>query len=84
MRLNLSIMIMILCFVAPTSAIASGLINGGFESGAVGPGATFIALQAGSTNIKGWVVGSGGIDYIGGYWQASEGSRSINLGRAPN
>lgn len=36
-------------------------------------------LVAGSTAINGWVVGGNGIDYIGTYWQAAHGGRSIDL-----
>jgi choice-of-anchor C domain-containing protein len=61
-----------------TSAQASLLSNGSFESGSL-PTATGTTLTAGSTAITGWVVGGRGIDYIGTYWQASDGSRSIDL-----
>jgi choice-of-anchor C domain-containing protein len=59
--------------------------NGSFESGLPNIG-SYTTLYAGdSTSIVGWEVVSGSvtyttsIDYIGGYWQASEGSRSIDL-----
>ena len=54
-------------------------INGGFENAAVTPGTSFISLQAGDAEINEWIVGGNGIDYIGGLWQPSEGSRSIDL-----
>jgi len=84
MRLNLAIIIVTLCLIAPAFAIGSGLINGGFESGAVNPGARYVSLQPGSTSINGWVVGGHGIDYIGGLWQASEGNRSLDLSASSN
>ena len=53
--------------------------NGSFEVG-TGPGAAFITLGNGdNTSITGWTVIRGDIDYIGGYWQASNGVRSLDL-----
>lgn len=54
-------------------------INGGFESAVMDPGTSYAGLSDGDTGINGWIVGGNGIDYIGGYWQPSEGSRSIDL-----
>lgn len=53
-------------------------INGGFESAAVDPG-SWKYLEKDNTQINGWIVGGNGIDLIGGLWQPSEGSRSIDL-----
>lgn len=58
------------------SIAQASLTNGSFETG-TDPG-TFTTLSPGSTNITGWTV-TGEIDYIGTYWQASEGNRSIDL-----
>ena len=61
---------------SPASAVT--LINGSFEQGTA-PG-SFTTVSAGQTNITGWTVGgAGGVDYIGSYWQAQDGSRSIDL-----
>lgn len=60
------------------AASAAPFQNGGFETGP-SPGGSFITLGAGDTSITGWTVGGNGIDYIGPYWQPSEGSRSIDL-----
>lgn len=66
----------------PASANAAPFINGNFETGPT-PG-TFTTLAAGSNVITGWTVGGGGIDYVGTYWNAQSGSRSIDLsGMAP-
>lgn len=65
--------------VAPS--YAAPFTNGGFELG-TDPGSTFITLNSGSTAITGWTVGAGGVDYIGGYWQPAEGSRSLDLSAA--
>jgi len=51
--------------------------NGSFELG-TDPG-SFATLPAGNTNITDWTIDSGSVDYIGTYWQASDGVRSIDL-----
>jgi choice-of-anchor C domain-containing protein len=56
----------------------SGLNNGSFEAGSFGPG-PYDLLVTGSTNLNGWTVDSGSVDWIGSYWAASDGSRSIDL-----
>jgi choice-of-anchor C domain-containing protein len=64
---------------ASASNAAVAIINGSFEDGTIDPG-SFTTLSAGdSTTITGWLVGGAGVDYIGTYWQASQGSRSIDL-----
>jgi choice-of-anchor C domain-containing protein len=57
-------------------AQANLITNGGFEGGAVGN--TFVTLNAGDTSIPGWTV-MGSIDWINGYWDASEGNHSLDL-----
>jgi len=71
------------CAVAfPAVATAGPFINGSFETGA-NPG-VFTPLAAGSTAITGWTVGGDSVDYIGSYWNAQNGSRSVDLsGNAP-
>jgi choice-of-anchor C domain-containing protein len=61
------------------SAVAASLnSNGSFENGTA-PG-VFTTLFAGdTTNLTDWTVVSGSVDYIGTYWQASEGSRSLDM-----
>lgn len=61
---------------APVSAVT--IVNGSFELG-VDPGSSFSTQAAGSSAITGWTVGGAGVDYIGGYWMASDGVRSIDL-----
>ncbi len=58
------------------------LVNGSFELGA-SPGGSFITLQRGSTAIAGWTVTRATIDYIGGWWRASDGARSLDLDGTP-
>jgi choice-of-anchor C domain-containing protein len=66
----------------PAAANAAPFVNGSFESG-TNPG-VFTPLTAGSTAITGWTVGGDSVDYIGSYWNAQSGSRSVDLsGNAP-
>ena len=69
-----------LAFGAAGGVQAATLVNGSFEIGPnpnVGPG--FITLGTGNSSITGWTVTAGSIDYIGSYWMAQDGSRSIDL-----
>ncbi|HYF60380.1 MAG TPA: choice-of-anchor C family protein [Burkholderiaceae bacterium] len=66
-----------LAAAACTGAHAELVVNGSFENGTA-PG-SFTTLGTGSTAIDGWRIGKGSIDYIGGYWVAADGSRSIDL-----
>jgi choice-of-anchor C domain-containing protein len=56
----------------------SGASNGSFEVGTFTTD-PFDTLVPGSTALTGWTVESGSIDWIGSYWPASQGSRSIDL-----
>lgn len=62
-----------------SSAHAAILINGSFETGVSPPSTNFTTLNAGNTNLTGWTIGAGGIDWIGTYWQASDGVRSLDM-----
>ncbi len=62
---------------ASSGANAAAFMNGSFETG-TDPGATFTMLTAPSTAITGWTVG-GTVDYVGPYWQAGDGARSVDL-----
>lgn len=67
--------------LAGASADAQLVTNGSFETSSTisNPGG-FTTLGAGSTAIDGWTVSPGaGIDYIGTYWVAADGARSIDL-----
>lgn len=63
---------------ATASNAAVSIINGSFENALLDPG-VFTTLGTGSTAITGWTVGGLGVDYIGTYWQAADGERSIDL-----
>ncbi len=67
-----------LAVTAAMPAAAVEIVNGSFELG-TDPGAGFTTQAAGSNAITGWTVGGFGVDYIGTYWQASDGVRSIDL-----
>jgi choice-of-anchor C domain-containing protein len=60
-------------------AAAAPFTNGSFELGSVNPGSGWITLSSGSSAITGWEIFDGTIDYIGTYWQAADGSRSVDL-----
>jgi len=61
-----------------SAAQAAPFQNGGFESGD-DPGSYTGVSSPDSAAITGWTVYSGTIDYIGDYWTAAEGSRSVDL-----
>ena len=63
--------------VGTQSFAAASISNGSFENGTA-PG-SFTNIVTGGTNITDWMVDSGNVDYIGTYWVASDGSRSIDL-----
>jgi choice-of-anchor C domain-containing protein len=77
--LALSVVSSALAFAFASGAQASLFANGSFELGP-NPG-TFATLNGGDTSITGWTVGGGpnSIDYIGSYWVASNGDRSLDL-----
>jgi choice-of-anchor C domain-containing protein len=58
------------------------LVNGSFE---FGPETEyFIPISVGSTEISGWTVTRGAIDYAGTLWQHSDGQRSLDLSASPS
>ncbi|MBI2762719.1 MAG: choice-of-anchor C family protein [Chloroflexi bacterium] len=61
-----------------SSAAAPTIVNGSFETG-TSPG-SFLQLSSGDgTSIPGWTVIAGTVDYIGTYWPAADGVRSLDL-----
>lgn len=64
--------------LAGSAFAVTSVVNGGFEDGT--PSANpFDTLVPGDTRLTGWTIESGSVDWIGSYWQPSEGSRSIDL-----
>jgi choice-of-anchor C domain-containing protein len=57
---------------------ANLILNGSFEQGTADPG-NFLTLSAGSPVLTGWTIGGHSIDWIGSYWTAADGVRSIDL-----
>ncbi len=65
--------------LVPSSANAAAFVNGSFENGNL-TNSSFATVPGGnSTSINGWVVTGNSVDYIGSYWAAQQGSRSIDL-----
>src|SRR5581483_9067756 len=60
------------------SALAASIANGSFENG-TDPGSYLTVNSGDSTTITNWTVSQGSVDYIGTYWQPSDGNRSIDL-----
>ena len=67
-------------FAAAGAQAANLVTNGSFELGSndAAPGG-YTTVGVGSPDIAGWTVGSGTVDWINGYWQASDGTHSIDL-----
>lgn len=64
--------------LAPAVACAVPFTNGSFESATVNPGPSFTTLYASSTQITGWKVTTGSVDYVAG-WAPADGQRSLDL-----
>lgn len=58
-------------------ASAAVITNGSFENGTLSN--PFSTVGTGGTNITGWSVTSGTVDYIGNLWQHQDGTRSVDL-----
>lgn len=68
----------------PIQAAGNGvnlIQNGSFETGPHIPPSPkeIVLLLPGNTSIAGWTITEGSIDYVGKYWQSSDGSRSLDL-----
>lgn len=60
------------------NAEAAPFTNGSFEDGLANIGA-FTTINAGQPGITGWTVLGHSVDYIGTYWAAQDGNRSLDL-----
>jgi len=61
---------------------ASLITNGSFET--PGGTSTFTTLNAGNTTLTGWTIAAGSVDYIHTYWQAQNGTSSLDMqGNSP-
>ncbi len=68
--------------VAPAALAQNLLTNPGFEQGPAF-GGNFLALNAGSTAMPGWIVTRGQIDIVSTGWQQIDGARSLDLNGSP-
>ena len=71
--------IALLVAFASAGTASAQLANGSFELGSQDPGAFWITLGPGATVMNGWTVDAGEVDYIGGWWPASDGTKSIDM-----
>jgi choice-of-anchor C domain-containing protein len=72
---------LVACLASNASA-TSLLVNGSFEQGSADPNNTvagYLPLAGGSTAITGWEVLGNPIEWIGYFWQASDGQNSVDL-----
>jgi len=69
---------LLLALTSTSQAATELILNGSFEDSSINPG-IFHTLGPGSTLINHWTVTGGTVDYIGTYWQAADGSRSLDL-----
>lgn len=81
----LGVGVLALIAAAPLPASANLIQNGSFEESSFSSVNTWLTLGVRSTTIAGWTIvpvsgqSTGSIDYIGDYWQASDGNYSIDL-----
>ncbi len=64
---------------AAGQAVGVTIVNGDFEQATVDPGGFYVVLAGGSTAITGWTVTGVDVEYVGTFWQASSGLRSLDL-----
>jgi choice-of-anchor C domain-containing protein len=68
---------------AATLAAFTGLANGSFETGTYADAAApFQQLDAPNSDIDGWTVDAGSVDWIKSYWTAADGEMSIDMSGA--
>jgi choice-of-anchor C domain-containing protein len=68
-------------FIASENSFANTnlITNGSFELGSSPPFGDWKTEVVGSTNITGWLVNSGDVDWEFSYWQPSDGQRSLDM-----
>lgn len=59
-------------------ASAASLQNGSFEQGTNNSG-SFRTLGVGATDMTGWAIEAGTLDWITGYWTHADGNRSLDM-----
>ncbi|MES3032114.1 MAG: choice-of-anchor C family protein [Patescibacteria group bacterium] len=78
MFMGLTLALASLLVVTPGALAAIVGTNGSFELG-TDPGVFSNLLTGDSASVTDWTVNAGSLDYIGTYWQAADGARSIDL-----
>ena len=73
-----------LLFATMTPALAASFTNGSFETSSVTPGAFTTLTAVDSATLSPWTVTSGNIDLIGSYWNASNGTQSLDMNGTTN
>lgn len=68
-----------LIFMSSAHAAPSIIINGSFEEDTGIAVGSYLQANPGYTGITGWTIGPVNVDWIGSYWTASDGVRSIDL-----
>lgn len=84
MRLNKPCLVSAICLVVvvallPGLSLAGPFHNGSFENGLNPPTNSYSSLYAGNTNIDGWVVAAGRIDWSGTLYNPKDGHLSAQL-----
>jgi choice-of-anchor C domain-containing protein len=81
-KLTACLLALLLAFAASARVEEKNLlVNGSFEDGP--DPENFKSLDEDATDIKGWVVSRGQIDYIGTHWKSADGNRSLDLAGSP-
>lgn len=70
------ILLMIPFMNSPANA---SVFQSGFETGSTPPASYFRTVFAPGSDLDGWTVSAGSIDWIDDYWQPAEGRRSVDL-----
>lgn len=79
MKLKYNALFVIITFLFYINIAGASIFqNGSFENGTYSEG-TFDSLSSGNTDISGWTVGDGGVDWIMTYWTPSDGAYSLDL-----
>lgn len=79
---KLFVALFVICMLFTAKAQAANIItNGSFEiePEKVNTATGYDNYVTGSTDIPGWTVTSGDVDYISTYWKSADGDRSIDL-----
>jgi choice-of-anchor C domain-containing protein len=68
-----------LILMSSAQAGPSIITNGSFEQDQAIAVGSYKQINPGDTSITGWIVGPVNVDWVGTYWTASDGARSLDL-----